>query len=225
MSQLPNKQKSIKPFVIGAAVVLTIAFMFYIHVKNDTTMFMEHRASDGHLPAEEFVLSRQDTGKPTQDIRTLTFNNIGATADSNDNKYVTSRGIGPGSTWQEFVDAYGDVEMKDIQVATKEIREDGTSLLKGYTPRTFDEKFVKSGQVVPGEDIMVIRFSFYTNGDKVWYSDAELRQYYEGHAHTNSTSISEYVLTITFEPVNENDDTVYWISSEKVNRLLSDKIR
>ncbi len=223
MNQLPGKQKNIQSFAIVAAVVAVLAAIFYAHAKTDTTMFMEHRTSEGHLPAEEFVLSQQDTGKPTQDIRGITFSNMNATSDSNEKKYVTSRGIGPGSTWQEFVDAYSDVEMKDIQVANKEIREDGTSLLKGYTPRTFDEKFVKNGQVVPGEDIMVIRFSFYTDGDKVWYSDAELRQYYEGRT-TIASSVSEYVLTITFEPINENDDTVYWISSEKVNRSLSDKL-
>ena len=219
MSQLSNKKKM---FIIGAATVCVLSLAFYSHIKSDTTVFMEHRTEDGRLPAEEFVLSNKDTEKPTQDIRSVTFSNISATTDEN-NKYVTSRGIGPGSTWQEFIDAYGDVEMKDIKVATKEIREDGTSLLRGYTPRTFDEKFVKSGQVVPGEDIMVIRFSFYTDGDKVWYSDEELRQHFEGRVQTDS-SISEYVLTITFEPINEKDDTVYWISSEKVNRLVSEKI-
>ena len=223
----PAEKKNKKLFVLGIIAICVLSLLFGVYMRTETTVFMEHKTSEGYLPAEEFVLSRQDTGKPAQDIRSLAFRDMDSTANNN-NGYVTSRGIGPGSTWQEFLEAYGDIETKDIQIVNENAQKDETNLIKGLTVREFDEKYVKTGEVVPGKDTIGIRFSFFTDGKKICYNDKELEQYYEEYVKKGIARkdpvLNEFVLTVVFEPVFDEKDTVYWISSYRENRPLAEKI-
>ena len=89
--------------IITACVVALLAGTI---LRFNSTLFLEHREEEGFLTPEEYILVDPETGEPGQIIRTIGLHPM-HTWDGNGME--TMRGIGHGSSWQDVVDAYGDV--------------------------------------------------------------------------------------------------------------------
>ena len=214
-----------KYYTAGIIALCILSILLGIYMRTETTVFMERRALDGYLPAEEYVLEREDSGRPVQNIRSFAYRDTLSTV-GNGAGLETSRGIRPGSSWEDVVDAYGDLRTRDIQVYKKD--SDNALLLKGgMTICEFDEAYVKTGKVNFSEDDVGIRFSFSTDGKKICYNSSEEERLYQEYTnkllHTKDLSLNEFCMSIVFlhdiEP-----GTVYHISSLRYTEPMAEKI-
>ncbi|MBQ8067599.1 MAG: hypothetical protein IJ201_04535 [Solobacterium sp.] len=185
-----KEAKPLRPFQIGIAVLACIVSLAVgRHLRYGTTLFMEHRTLDGYLPIEEYVLNYSDNHEPTQDVRTVHFDSYNIYSERD--HYETSRGIKYGSTWEEFVEAYGDETI--YSASSHPYKEDGYidwdaegQYFNGiYTVRQFDEQFVKTGQIDPSTDGIDLEFDAETDGFKIMYSDSEKERYYRDFDHSH----------------------------------------
>lgn len=151
-------------------------------LRYDTTLFMEHRTLNGYLPVEEYMLNYSDTGEPVQNVRSFRLNRYGV-YDYNSG-YETSRGIETGDSWEEFVEAYGDVTINSVY--TPYFKDDGmidwdqeTEYYydKTMTVREFDEQHVRNGTFDPARQGIDLEFEVETDGVKVLYSEDEKNNY------------------------------------------------
>ena len=104
-------------------------------VRSNSTLFLEHRTENGYLAPEEYILVDSKTGKPGQNVRTIGLHSM---STNHEYRMRTTRGIGKGSSWQEVVDAYGQMILsKETQNDFERIdlsdKADGLYLLRVVT--------------------------------------------------------------------------------------------
>lgn len=187
---------------ILALIALVSAGVF---VSDKTTLLIrDGGAPAGYLPVGEYSLVQPSTGKPVASIRTgkysqftiLDDNDDGARCSVNkhgcDHALATSRGIRPGSGWDDFVRAYGDVTAYEIRVdanddgdyyksymsdedrrAEERVREH-----RGITIAAFDRNYVRTGKVDPAANRVTVTFrAGYQSGNVLYTADDQWQGY------------------------------------------------
>ena len=157
--------------IVAACVVALLAGTI---LRFNSTLFLEHREEEGFLTPEEYILVDPETGEPGQNIRTIGLHPM-HTWDGTG--LETVRGIGHGSSWQDVVDAYGDVYAYRINYQpysngeydySKNVRIDGPIKVSD-----FDEQYVKTGLCNPDTDRIYIRFQLWHDTVHVYYTEEE----------------------------------------------------
>ena len=143
-------------------------------VRSNSTLFLEHRTENGYLAPEEYILVDSKTGKPGQNVRTIGLHSM---STNHEYRMRTTRGIGKGSSWQEVVDAYGDVYAYRICyqpdfTGTYDYSKD-VWIQGPITLSEFDEQYVKTGQCNPDTDRIWIRFQFWHDTTNIFYTPEE----------------------------------------------------
>ena len=205
-----NKEAApLRPLRIGIAALACIAALAVgRHLRYGTTLFMEHRTMPGYLPIEEYPLNYSDSGEPTQDVRTFHYDLYSIYSERDG--YETSRGITYGSTWDEFVEAYGDETI--YYIYTHRYKEDGTVdwdtdtpyYSDRYTVREFDRRHVQTGEIDPSEYGIAIEFHAETDGVRLLYSpedgDRYLKEYRRSHLFRSFPDTRSFTLEFVFRP-------------------------
>ncbi|MBO7703760.1 MAG: hypothetical protein J6S26_04870 [Solobacterium sp.] len=170
--QAPAKKKPKLLLFLVTAAIAVLCVMNGRYVRENTTLFMNDRTPEGYLPLKEYELIDPETGEVIQKVRGTSYNDIYAFGYSQ-TQYVTSRGIGNGSSWDEFVEAYGDCRSEFI-FASPALSISGNRETEKYfcydmTVREFDEQYIKSGIINPQYYTIHISFGVYTDGFNVQY--------------------------------------------------------
>ena len=176
-----RKRPSLSGKIFRGAGIAALCLLFLeggIHLRSDTTLFLEKKTQDGCLPAEEYVLCDPETGQPVRALRSFQFQSD-LVYDGGRQVLKTSRGIAPGSTWQEFLDAYGDVTLYSIYAIPygPDGREDwdaeGIYLYEPVTVREFDQKYIQSGIIDPDSWRIDAEFRVLSDGVHLYYQPRE----------------------------------------------------
>lgn len=158
----------------GIIAACTVSLLAGYILRFNTTLFLEHREEEGYLAPEEYILVDPETKEPGQNVRTIGIHSM-HTWDGNGME--TMRGIGHGSSWQDVVDAYGDVYAYRINYQpydsgeydySKNIRIDGPIKVSD-----FNEQYVKTGLCNPDTDRICIRFQFWHDTMNIYYTEEE----------------------------------------------------
>lgn len=174
VTKYPPKQKPASRVLVFlmAAVLSALCFMSGRYVRENTTLFMNDKTPEGYLPLTEYALFDPTTGKPVQNVRGFTYEDRYA-YDYSSTQYITSRNIANGSSWEDFVEAYGDCTAESI-LATPELKITGNKAKETFwdtslTVREFDERYIQSGQIDLRYYNLSILFEVYTDGYNVHY--------------------------------------------------------
>ena len=190
----------------GLAILALIAFVSAgVFLSDKTTLLIrDSGAPAGYLPVSEYSLAQPSTGKPVASIRTgkysqftiLDDNDAGARCSVNkhgcDHALVTSRGIRPGSGWNDFVLAYGDVTAYEIRVDANDDgdyyksymsdedrrAEESVREHRGITVAAFDRDYVRAGKVDPTANRVTVTFRAGYQSGNVLYTAADQWQGY-----------------------------------------------
>ena len=179
----------------------------------NTTLFLEHRSVDQYLPVEEYVLKDQETGNYTQNIRSLDLKNEYVYSSRSSYK-MTSRGIKVGDSWNDFMNAYGDIHADSIYV--HRVGEDGyvsysneDSLYIGESIllNEFQKQYIDTGKVDPDRDEITVVFRVDTDGFRLFYNESELDRVYDEyfqhplrHPFRSYPDFKTFTLDLTFRP-------------------------
>ncbi len=161
------------------ATVLAVSIRF---AYNSSTLFLEDRQVDGYLTIEDYVFYQN--GEAMQNVRTTNFN------DDYISKYsgtgiTTSRGITYGDSWEDFVEAYGDVHCEYIWYRHVEpngersydFEETQFPDTSGMTIAEFDKRYIQTGEIDLNENSISVVFRAEYGGNKVMYTEREVDEF------------------------------------------------
>ena len=196
-------------------IMFIVTWLFY-----HTTLFVSYRPGvEDYLPVEEYRL--YDSHNSSEDIlRSLTDVGYNTSLFSSNGLRRTSRGIQPGASWEEFVEAYGDVRAQSY--SADDFSEDehsdeyyDTHYVNDMTVREYDEQYIKTGIINMDKEELDIVFSFSTQGTDIIYTEEErdkmLERYYDSYFSFGFIHGSFYPayhsisLNFTFYPPYETD--------------------
>ncbi len=196
-------------------IMFIVTWLFY-----HTTLFVSYRPGvEDYLPVEEYRL--YDSHNSSEDIlRSLTDVGYNTSLFSPNGLRHTSRGIQPGASWEEFVEAYGDVRAQSY--SAYDFSEDEhsdeyyeTHYVNDMTVREYDEQYIKTGIINMDKEELDIVFSFSTQGNDIIYTEEErdkmLERYYDSYFSFGFIHGSFYPayhsisLNFTFYPPYETD--------------------
>lgn len=212
-----KERKPLSPLRVVLIIVLCVLFLIGgMFVRRRTSIMMEHRVRVGYLNVDEFALVDPATGKPEQSVRTLKYDNrYHSYLDHPD--YVTSRGIGKDSTWEEFVTAYGDCTIYDVYIypiddAGKTLYDKSVYINEEMTLNEFHERYVLTGEYTPQKNIINVQFYAATDGIHLYYGADELsnarRSYSDEpditHPLAKYLDYSSFYLEFRFGPDTKN---------------------
>ena len=217
----PEPKKAGRFFtVLGVITACVICTAVGIAARQSTTLFVEKRTVDGYLAPEDYILVREDTGKPVQNARSLSLKHM----HSYDNGGMrTTYGIREGSPWELFADAYSDIHADNITYYKNTPDSysidysNSVYLTDPITIAEFNQKYVETGEVNPETDRIYVDFQLYTDGFHLYYTQKELNdaldKYYDTPALlqpvTQYPRSSSYNMTVVFSP----DEGVQYITS------------
>ena len=221
LSRFRRKEKKPVRMTAGKALIITlvcIGFLAAGRCLRSTTLFLEDRSLDHYLSAQDYLLVDEETGKPTQNLRSFSIRDQYA-YDSRSNYLMTSRGLKIGDDWDRFVELYGDVYADNIYCY--QVDENGytvydTDSVSVYEPilvRDFDEQYVKTGKVSPERDVISVNFRASTDGIRMYYSEKEMDRVYDeyydnplAHPFSSYPHLQRFNLSLDFEPASSNRD-------------------
>lgn len=192
-----------------ALIALFVAVALWVFVSDHSTLLLGNGDGDvpaGYLPASEYSLVDQSTGKPVASTRTTKYSQFTQWDDNSDGAHcsvnkkrcnhalVTSRGIRPGSSWDDFVRAYGDMTVDEIKVDANgdddyyksymsdedRLAEEDVREHRGVTVASFDRDYVKTGKVDLANNQIVVTFrAGYQSGKMLYTADEQWEGYYK----------------------------------------------
>ena len=215
----PKRSHKLRKAALAAGIAgLAVIYAALGHyIRTNTTLLMKHTVQEGYLPADDYQLIDDSTGKTAQHIRSTEYPCIYNTEFS-ENQYVTSRNIKIGSDWNSFVEAYGDYRTGIIQATPLvKVKNKDPYFLFDMTVSDFDEQYVKTGIVNPNEYSLSVTFTFYTDGYNVLYSwddVEENRSDYAQQIHvldrkSEMPREGYFLLGFSFNPIRENGEYVF----------------
>ena len=172
--------------MVLAFIMFIVTWLFY-----HTTLFVSYRPGvEDYLSAEEYRL--YDSHNSSEDIlRSLSDVGYNTSLISSNDLRHTSRGIRPGASWEEFVDAYGDVRARSFNAydfSDPDEHSDeyyDTHYVYDMTVREYDEQYIKTGVIDMEKEELNIVFSFDTQGTNLAYTEQEREQmldrYYDSY--------------------------------------------
>ena len=200
-----------------AFILFIVTWLFY-----HTTLFVSYRPGvEDYLPAEEYRLyDSHNSGKDI--LRSLSDVGYNTSLISPNGLSHTSRGIRPGASWEEFVEAYGDVRASSFNAYDFSSEEEytdeyyDTHYVYDLTVREYDEQYIKTGIIDMDKEELDIVFSFDTQGTDIIYTEQEREQmldrYYDSYFSFGFIHGSFYPayhsvsMSFSFYPPYETDD-------------------
>ena len=183
-------QKSGTLRILAVILVSVLCFSAGVFLRTRTNDPFRMTAEPGRLPLSEYVLRDCDTGEPVQGYRVEGFSDT-YTFTFSLNHYETSRGIGIGSSWNDFVEAYGDIYVYEA--------ESGSTLIHPDEPMTvqeFHDTYVTTGEMDPAVSELKITFMTGTDGKHLYYTDGDMLRAKNNYEHMPGV----------FRPVLEEDE-------------------
>lgn len=165
-----KKIKYIILFVL--AIVLGLAGRVII---NQSTLLVDTNTPvpDCFLPINDYVMVDKNTKEPVQKIRCLDYKYENDSYDYSSN-LETTKGIDAHSTFEEFVDAYGDYVATYIMCNNEVTKDYNDSInLNNIKVKTFYDEYIKTGKCNLDDYNIVVNFSCYTQMNNVYYTQRE----------------------------------------------------
>ncbi len=160
------------------AILLTIvtALCVYRYIDSQTLLLVNtsKEAPSGYLPIKDYAFIDSGTGDVVEKINSFSYDGTSISYDYNTD-IETTKGITATSTWDEFVEAYG--EYKADYITYNKPYSDGVESDYGYlywtTVNEFDENYVKTGKVDLENYDITICFKALVKYSKVYYTATE----------------------------------------------------
>ena len=201
-------------FLISICILLCAGFMWVLY---HTTLFVGNRtAPEGYLDISSYKLYDENGEADNDPLRSIDGSSYTWYTDMNTLK--TAEGIGPGCTWEEFLQAYGSYKVKYIDIYNENADYENdeyyaTHHLNDITPEEFDRRFLQTGIIDPENEDIDITFGVYARGTELLYTqpeiDTALDKYYDTFFMIGpwSFSLSPQYHTVTmdfeFRPMKE----------------------
>jgi len=176
--------------ILGGVTACMISMLAGVSFRNENTLFLENRTMEGYLAPEDYILVDKTTGQPAQKVRSM---HLKPMHSWDGNGMITNRGIGEGSTWQDVLDAYGDVHITSVTYYQNYIDNysvdysDALHVRESILLADFDREYVQTGQCDPERDKIFLHFELYHDGRHLYYSEKELNEaidrYYDNPFH------------------------------------------
>lgn len=245
--------------IVAAFVVTFIiaALVLAVIIPNHTTLLLvKDNPPTGYLPVSEYRLVQPSTNEPIGRVRSWdypsqrTFKISDGAACSIDgvecdHALRTSRGIQPGSSWNDFVKAYGDMTAHGILVQPNDDddyrdymsdedrgRQRGLLQHDETTIADFDSDYIRTGRISLAENSLTVTFRAGFRGMKVlytadeqwqgWLESSEKRRWHIGRrsGEMPTVDVQHFTLEFTFGSTAQfsslrNDGDLYSISSRR----------
>lgn len=184
--------------VITIVVILLSIVIRYL--VSDTTLFVDtNQSQEGYLPISDYVL--KEDGKDVKKINTFNYDFYSTSYDYND--YYTTLGISCSSTFDEFVNKYGNYNASHIHAYKNDddTYKDYVSL-KWITINDFYNEYIKTNKINLDDYNIDITFDCMTIFNKVYYDkyDIDNRYAYEGFIN-----FSKHLFSLSFSYECTND--------------------
>ncbi len=144
--------------------------------------FLQDNPAENYLDLDEFALIDSDSGEAVSNVRGLSYDDQ-YVSYWDEKRIETSRGITIGSSWEDVVEAYGDIVCRNIYYYDYSDFFDGdystdthTYINEPITVSEFNEKYVKTGLCDPARNYITLSFEAELIGNQIVYTDA---QYYD----------------------------------------------
>ncbi len=187
--------------ILFAVLLAILCLSAGVYVRRHTT-FGVQKAQNGYLALNEFALIDSETREPVQKISAADYRSA-YTFTFCINQYESARGLKPGDSWDAFVQQYGGIHTKTI-----EIEHDGeTPIIEdGITIDQFVHAYLDNG-IYDRDDRFDIEFFTGTDGRRLYYSMDELEQAEQAyndnpkflHPLSRYGDFDGYVLRFVFE--------------------------
>jgi len=204
-----KKRMKNKLLRIGLIIFVCLFFLVLgILLREHTTLFVQNSVVDGYLNLEDFQFTNTETGKIVNPYRRFVYQEYYISArKSGSDSIVTSKGIGIGDSWEDFLEVYGDYTTGYISFYP--VNEDGSinyengEILSNVTPNEFNEIYFESGEYNADEVDLSVSFYAYTTGTKTFYAD-EIYDHISYnrlfHPLSEYPQYGTYSLVFSFEP-------------------------
>ena len=153
---------------------------------------------DGFLPINDYVLIDKNTKEPVQKIKTLKYEYENDSYDYSSN-LETTKGIDANSTFEEFVDAYGDYVATYIlchKVTGDDYNDDIN--LHNIKVKTFYDEYIKTEKCNLDDFNININFSCYTQMNNVYYIQREYEKLRDNENFFWKLKINEFSLHFSY---------------------------
>lgn len=136
-------------------------------------------AEPGYLSLPEYVLVPADSAEPVTKKDIVEFTNQSTFLHAY-RPYKTSRGILPGMTWEEFVEAYGDTYIYEAVCDKEVLVSQGTMTVSEFSSQ-YAEKILADPDVFDFK----VTFMTGTDGTALYYTDTQLVRAVDEYENTS----------------------------------------
>jgi hypothetical protein len=214
VARKPEQRKKKSPVgkILAGAAAIAVALtgmVFY----NRTPAFADTAAPEGYLPLEEYLYLNEN-GDPEGSLMNP-FYEGGWVYYGEEEVYTTTKGITVGSTWDDFVEAYGQYTAYSISVVPEEDipydeRPDSyydEHYFDFMKVEDFDREYIKTGKVDLSTNTVYVEFTVYVYGRHAAYTEKQYEQVLDLHSSNNmpdgsifDPKLQHYCLDFTFSP-------------------------
>ncbi len=182
-----NKKRYILLFV---TIVLACLLRLYI---NNTTLIVDTsvKAPNGYLEIDDYVLLDYQTSEIISPIKSFKSSEsyYDWNRDYNENPtYITTKGISVDSSFEDFVNAYGDYTpyyISCLRYDYDSADEKSSYMFTWMTVKEFYEKYVKTNEISLDDYDINIYFKVTTKLNNVYYTEAQQRKAYNKSLFNN----------------------------------------
>ena len=167
---------------------------------NQSTLLVDTNTPvpDGFLPINDYVLVDKNTKEPVQKIKTLKYEYENDSYDYSSN-LETTKGIDAHSSFEEFVDVYGDYVATYIlchKVTSDDYNDDIN--LNNIKVKTFYDEYIKTEKCNLDDFNININFSCYTQLNNVYYTQREYEKLIDNENFFWKLKINEFNLYFSY---------------------------
>lgn len=153
---------------------------------------------DGFLPINDYVLIDKNTKEPVQKIKTLKYEYENDSYDYSSN-LETTKGIDARSTFEEFVEAYGEYVATYISCYNEVTKDYNDSInLNNIKLKTFYNDYVLTDKVSLDDYNININFSCYTQLNNVYYTQREYEKLMDNENFFWNVKVHEFSLHFSY---------------------------
>lgn len=193
------------------AILLTIVTLLcvYRYIDSQTLLLVNtsKQAPNGYLSIKDYTFIDSGTGNIVEKINSFSYEGTSASYDYNTD-IETTKGITATSSWDEFVEAYGEYKAYYItynEPYSDDVEDSDYGFLNWITVNDFNENYVKTGKVNLENYDITVCFQALIKYSKVYYTATEqdkIETYgfklYKAH---------EFNLTFSYECPNNSYNT------------------
>lgn len=169
-----------KKYILYAIIGLLVGLVGRVFI-NDSTLFVNTNQAvpEHYLSINDYVMIDKDSKQAVNKIKCINFEYQNDSYGYNSN-LQTTKGIDTNSSWDEFVDAYGDYYVSYI-ICNKIV--DGSEdyseevYLDNVLLSDFQRDYIETDKVNLDEYNIVVDFSVYTKLNKIYYLESQAYDY------------------------------------------------